>query len=315
MFVFFSLNFSVVLLAAKAPRQTVKDKRGVPLVALNWRQQLLPLHRPVDQQLRFFPPRIHRLALQHHHDYEVAIFLEAARQAGAGSLGYSCLHAGEAVDSEQAICVHPVVRVLVILENRFILFFRRRLLGRFLAAAIYILTSSRLVRLFAACFGGRRLRHWNWPLDSPTGSALVGLGAHNFAKERDLHANGRQAANVIRSGHILLVHQAVRTVEEAVHEFKRSCVVVHLLEEVLYEVRVVVELVRTDPLHVFLVVPFLFEDKATKVLGKDEGCVVSRRKHRAVEQFLRSENVALFELRGGAPDVRTDAANGDFCLV
>lgn len=66
-------------------------------------------------------------------------------------------------------------------------------------------------------------------------------------------------------------------VKEAVHELERGCVVVHLLQEILDKVRVVVELVRADTLHILLVIALFLENKAAKVLCQHEGSIVPRR--------------------------------------
>ena len=64
-------------------------------------------------------------------------------------------------------------------------------------------------------------------------------------------------------------------VEEAVHEFERGRVVVHLFEEVLDVVGVVVELVGANALHILLVIPLLVKKEATKILGEDKRGIVA----------------------------------------
>ena len=103
-------------------------------------------------------------------------------------------------------------------------------------------------------------------MDGPTGAAFVSFRAHDFSKERDLHAYSRKAPHVVRRGDVLLVHEAMWAVEEAVHELERCCVVVHLLQEILDEVGVIVELVRADALHILLVIALFLKNEAAKVL-------------------------------------------------
>ena len=60
----------------------------------------------------------------------------------------------------------------------------------------------------------------------------------------------------------------------AVQKLELRCIIVHLFQEVLDVVRMVIELVRADALLVFLVVAAPLVDEATEVLGEDEGCIV-----------------------------------------
>lgn len=78
----------------------------------------------------------------------------------------------------------------------------------------------------------------------------------------------------------------MRTVEEAIKEFQRRCVVIHLFQEVLDVVRVVVKLVGADALLVTLVVAAFLVDQTAEVLGEHEGRIVARRQHQPVEQLL-----------------------------
>jgi len=68
----------------------------------------------------------------------------------------------------------------------------------------------------------------------------------------------------------------VRAIKERVREFKQHCILIHLFQKVLDEVRVVVELVRADSLHVALIIALPLEEQLTKVFGKDECCVIAR---------------------------------------
>ena len=52
----------------------------------------------------------------------------------------------------------------------------------------------------------------------------------------------------------------MRAIKEGIMELERQCVPIHLLEEVFDIVRMVVELVRANPLNIFLVVPLLLEE-------------------------------------------------------
>ena len=119
---------------------------------------------------------------------------------------------------------------------------------------------------------GRRL--CDRSLDGTNGAALVRLRPHNLAEQWLLHAGGGQTRHIVRCGHVLLVHEPVRAIEVAVHKFELGCIIVHLIQEVLDVVRMVVELVRADALLVFLVVAAPLVDEATEVLGEDEGCIV-----------------------------------------
>ena len=114
-------------------------------------------------------------------------------------------------------------------------------------------------------------------MDGPTGTAFKGFRADNFSKERNLHADSREAPHVIRRRDVLLVHEAMWAVKEAVHELERGCIVVHLLQEILDEVRVIVELVRADTLHILLVIALFLKNEAAKVLCQHEGSIVPRR--------------------------------------
>ena len=49
-------------------------------------------------------------------------------------------------------------------------------------------------------------------------------------------------------------------------ELERQCVPIHLLEEVFDIVGMVVELVRANPLNIFLVVPLLLEEEFAEIL-------------------------------------------------
>jgi len=107
----------------------------------------------------------------------------------------------------------------------------------------------------------------------------------------------------------------VWTVEVSVLHLQRLSVFVHLFEEILNEVRVVVELETTYLVDVLVSVPPLGEDKFAEVLSQRESCVVARGQHHAVEELLGSKDVALFELCGCASDVRCDAADLDLHLA
>ena len=58
----------------------------------------------------------------------------------------------------------------------------------------------------------------------------------------------------------------MRAIKEGVMELERQCVPIHLLEEVFDIVRMVVELVRANPLNIFLVVPLLLEEEFAEIL-------------------------------------------------
>ena len=58
----------------------------------------------------------------------------------------------------------------------------------------------------------------------------------------------------------------MRAIEEGVMELERQCVPIHLLEEVFDIVGMVVELVRANPLYIFLVVPLLLEEEFAEIL-------------------------------------------------
>lgn len=146
--------------------------------------------------------------------------------------------------------------------------------------------------------GARRLGHS--PRDGSDGAALVRFGRDDAAEEWDLHAVGGQTRHIVSRGDILRIHQAMWAVKEGVHKFQRHGVVVHLFQKVLDEVWVVVELVGADTLHVLLVVALFFEEQPSEVLCQDEGCIVARGEHAAVEQLLSRKDVSLFKFGGRA---------------
>ena len=98
-----------------------------------------------------------------------------------------------------------------------------------------------------------------------------------------MHAGCGQTCHIVRSRHVLLVHKTMWAIEEAIHELERSGVVIHLFQKVFHEVRVVIELVRSDALHVFLIVALLFEDYSAKVLCEHESCIVTRGQQTTVD--------------------------------
>ena len=89
------------------------------LMLLDWCEQLLSLHGPVDEQLSFLPTSIHGLTLDEDHHKVVAIFLKTAGKAGPRGLRNTRLDASEAIDPEQPVRVHPVVHGLVLLVDVF----------------------------------------------------------------------------------------------------------------------------------------------------------------------------------------------------
>ena len=119
----------------------------------------------------------------------------------------------------------------------------------------------------------RLLGHWD--LDGATRLTLVCLGSRYAAEEWYLHADGGQTRHVISGRHILLVHETVRAVKVAICELQRGRVVIHLLQEILDEVRVVVELVGANVLLVSLVVATLLVNETAKILCQHEGCIVA----------------------------------------
>ena len=58
----------------------------------------------------------------------------------------------------------------------------------------------------------------------------------------------------------------MRAIKEGVMELERQCVPIHLLEEVFDIVGMVVELVRANPLNIFLVIPLLLEEEFAEIL-------------------------------------------------
>lgn len=95
----------------------------VPILVWDGRHQLPPLDRPVDEQLSLFPAGVHCFALQDHHHDEVAVLFKAARQTRPRCLSDPRLAPCEAVDAQQAVCVQPVVALLVLDVHRLCLFF------------------------------------------------------------------------------------------------------------------------------------------------------------------------------------------------
>ena len=113
----------------------------------------------------------------------------------------------------------------------------------------------------------------------------------------------------------MLVHETVRTVKVAIKKLEVNCIIVHLLQEVLDIIRMIVELVGADALLVFLVVATLLVDEATEVLGKHEGRIIPRWQHSGVQELFGSQNVALLKLSCGTAYVGTHIADGDLHLV
>lgn len=104
-------------------------------------------------------------------------------------------------------------------------------------------------------------------------------------------------------------------IEVSCLHLQRLSVFVHLFEEILNEVRVVVELETAYFVDVFVSVTPLGEDKFAEVLGQSEGCIVTRRQHHSVEELFGSKDVTLFEVCGCASDIRCDAADLDLHLA
>ena len=95
----------------------------------------------------------------------------------------------------------------------------------------------------------------------------------------------------------------MRAVEICLGHFKFSSAVIHLFQEVLDEVGVVVKLIANYVLQLGIREFSSFVDLLTKILGEREGRIVSWWQHQAVEQLLNSEDVILLQFGGGASDV------------
>lgn len=121
------------------------------------------------------------------------------------------------------------------------------------------------------------------PLHSFARSALVSFGAHDAAEEWNLHAGCGQTCHIVRSGYVLLVHETVWAIKEAIHKLERGGIVVHLLQKILHEVGVVVELIRADALDVFIIIALFFKDQSAKVLRQHKSCIIARGQQTAVD--------------------------------
>jgi len=67
----------------------------------------------------------------------------------------------------------------------------------------------------------------------------------------------------------------VWTVEVRTGHLESCRVIVHLFQEILDEVRVVIELVAANALDVLLTIAFAVEDKLAKVLRECKCCIVT----------------------------------------
>ena len=192
------------------------------LMLLDWCEQLPSLNSPVDEHLGLLPTSIHALTLDEDHDEVVAIFLETAGKAGPRGLRNPRLDASEAIDPKQPVRVHPVVRGLVLLVDRFELDLLDA--GRLLRLALLVVRAT-VARggdgsrelddgPVLPCLLGRRLSDRS--LDGTNGAALVRLRPHNLAEQWLLHAGGGQTRHIVGCGHVLLVHEPVRAVKVAV---------------------------------------------------------------------------------------------------
>ena len=210
--------------------------------------QLFSLDGPINHKLCFFPSGVHRLCLKQD-DYEkVAVLLKASRETGTCRLCNASFGPWEAINAEQTVCIAPIVEIPCIAVDRFKFFF--------LSTGRWRLTAWKSLCLRG---GWSASGLWNRYLYGALGSALESLGAHNLSKERNLHADAGQSGHIVGSWEILLIHKPVWRVKEAIHKFEWDCVIIHLFEEILDEVRMVIKLETSDTLHVTLVIPTLFE--------------------------------------------------------
>ena len=69
----------------------------------------------------------------------------------------------------------------------------------------------------------------------------------------------------------------MRTIKVAIKELERDCVPVHLLQEILDIVGVVVELKGSYSHDILLIVSLLFKEDSAKVFSEYEGGIVARR--------------------------------------
>ena len=79
--------------------------------------QLSTLNSPIYKKLRFFPARIHRLALQNHNKNKVTILFEARGKAGTRCLSDACFEAREAIYAQESVGVYPAIGMLVLLVD------------------------------------------------------------------------------------------------------------------------------------------------------------------------------------------------------
>jgi len=118
----YPFNFSILLFVGVYASLGSRARR-----LLDRCEHLAPLDGPIDEELGFLPASVHRFALQDDHDEEVTILFKAAGEAGSGSLSDTRLDPGKAINTQEAIRVHPAVAsLLVSLEDCFILGFYLR---------------------------------------------------------------------------------------------------------------------------------------------------------------------------------------------
>lgn len=117
-----------------------------------------------------------------------------------------------------------------------------------------------------------------------------------------LDAESGQLGHVVGCWQVLHILQAMRAVEVSQLHVQSYGAVIHLLQEVLGVVGMIVKLIRLHLFCCFLVV-FLHIEPFTEVLSQSKGSIVSWRQHQSIQELIDCQNISWFKICSGPPNV------------